>query len=116
MKRFVVVIVSVILLFSCFGYAQSAGIVSEAQTKLSKERHEALVEKAKSLLQDKERLTAELAAVNAKLDKLDKGEDIQQPETSNSTGALTFYSYPNYCCNCLTTSTALTSGSFTCCH
>ena len=79
------VIVSLMLLSSLSAFGQSP--VSEAQAKLTQEKHEALVQKAHDYLKEKEDLQARLSVVNSKLAKLEEGED---PDTKSEIGDTTY--------------------------
>lgn len=93
--------VVVVLIVSMPVFAQG-GILNEAQTNLSAKHHKALVDKAEKLLEQKRELEASLAKVNAKLDKLDRGEDVKVeedsgPYTTTTSGGITI-GYPLACC------------------
>lgn len=82
------------VLFACsLAMAQSSGIVSEAKEKAAKEHHAALVEKAQCLLKEKAELQAKIAAIDANLDRLDHGEDI---ETDLATTSSTIWAQSSY--------------------
>lgn len=98
--------IAVAVLFLCgIAAAQSASVVDEAKAKITKQKHETMVEHAKSLLEKKSELEAELATVNAKLEKLENGQDVKVEEAGGFafTGATTT-SYVACCygsCACL---------------
>lgn len=58
--------------------------VDAARTKIAKEKYEQKVAYAKSLLEQKENLEKELSEVNAKLAKIDRGEEVKIPNNSNN--------------------------------
>jgi len=79
--------------------------VEEAKTKIAKQKHDAIVQHAKDLLERKEELEKELAEIDAKLAKLANGEDVKQPSiqfagtgTITSTNLALSYT-PTYCVN-----------------
>jgi hypothetical protein len=79
---------------------------SDAKAVRAKEHHDALVAKAKQLLEQKESLEKALVAVNAKLDKLTAGEDVELDGTIPNVANTIFY-YPTTsssgaCCTCVT--------------
>lgn len=64
-----------VILLGSMCLAQDA--VSEAKANLAAKHHKMLVEKAEHFLELKKELEEELATVNAKLEKLEKGEDVK---------------------------------------
>lgn len=73
-KRFIVMLM--ILFFVACTVPVWAGPVDEAKIEIEKVKHEALVTKAKILLNRKEEVERELKEINQKLEKLNNGEDV----------------------------------------
>lgn len=59
-------------------------VPGRCRTKIAKEKYEQKVAYAKSLLEQKENLEKELSEVNAKLAKIDRGEEVKIPNNSNN--------------------------------
>jgi hypothetical protein len=95
----------VVLLLTGMSFGQS--VVSEAKAKIEKEHHAAMVSKAQSLLETKAALEAELKEVDAKLAKLEAGQDVKLKEDSGTlvwSGASGGTWTTTTCCCCYTTS------------
>lgn len=56
-------------------------VVEEAKSKITKQKHDSMVEKAKNLLQRKEKIQEELSDIDAKLAKLESGQDVKEDAT-----------------------------------
>jgi hypothetical protein len=95
------ILLIVALLFTFNFAAQAQDPVSEAKAKIVQEHHDKQVAQAKSLLAEKAELEAKLAKVNQKLEKLAKGEDVEEEIASLS--------------NIVYSGTTLTSTSCCCC-
>lgn len=95
MKKAIAVMV---LLFCGIAGAQSASVVEQAKEKIVKEKHERMVQHAKTLLEKKASLEAELATVNAKLEKLENGQDVKVDAPSSE--SITFVGSSNICGYC----------------
>ena len=98
------------LLLCAFAAGQSS-VTADAPAKIQKEKHEAMVEHAKTLLEKKASLPAELAGVEKSLVKLDNGEDVN-PGATLTSGSTTFYNGCG-CCVTLSNITGTTTGSLT---
>lgn len=67
--------VALIVVLALPAFGQS--VVDEAKTKIEKQKHEAMVCYAKSLLEQKAEVEAKLAEIDGKLARLAKGEDVK---------------------------------------
>lgn len=79
--------IAMVLCLVMFAGTAFAGVVEEAKGQISKEKHEALVRKAKDLLNEKASLEEKLSGVKEKLKKLECGEDT---ETDSDVRLLTY--------------------------
>lgn len=93
------------------GVACGQSVVSEAKAKLEKQHHDSMVHKAQTLLEYKASLEADLATVNAKLTKLEAGQDVKVMEAAEiADGVVSMY--PNgYACSCSTCCMTVHSGN-----